>query len=667
MPRKATKKANKATESDASDVNAPIHASKHEPDEPELNAASIAAIGKEGEPRPRSVPTTASDGESEAMAEAADTFEDASEDRLPSERHEHPVVNVAVPELENATEDGEDESGDAAEPEPGADDEDGAPPVERAPVRLERLQKILSQAGVASRRHAEEMIAQGRIQVNGTVVTELGTKADPDRDHIRVDGKLIHRAERLRYFVLNKPRGYVTTVSDPEGRPTVMEFFRKMGERLYPVGRLDYQSEGLLLVTNDGDLANKLTKAATGVEKTYLVKVSGQPSPEELDRLREGVAIDRTRPGEGRVRTGSAIIREARPGDNPWYEVVLTEGRNRELRKMFEEIGHHVEKIRRVGYGPLVLDVEPGQLRELEANELEKLRLAAEGKWRKPLPKPKEVRHEGGRRPSRREAQPYKERRHEDRGGRGERASSSRPPQGKGGWRRPAAQDEGYQRPRPASFGRTQESERPGKPAWRSQGATSDRRQPEVDREGVDRRAASSRGQGNRPKFHDRQERTSDGGRAGSRPPRSEGAAARDRESGGWKDRRETGARYQGNRPRFEDRTTFEDRGARRGPGSRTGSRPPRREAAPPQEGFVPSRPPKGRFAPRGERPAGQSPSRAGTSRPGGPTAGRSNRPPGTRGGRAPFKNASGRGTTGRGGFGRDRSKPRGGPRKRPD
>ena len=262
--------------------------------------------------------------------------------------------------------------------------------AERPPARLERLQKILSQAGVASRRHAEEMITQGRVQVNGKVVTELGSKADPERDHIRVDGKLLHGAERPRYFVLNKPRGYVTTVSDPEGRPTVMQFFKKMKERLYPVGRLDFQSEGLLLVTNDGDLANKLTRPASGVQKTYLVKVSGQPGAEELDRLRSGLAIDRGRPGEGRVQTDSAAIRQIRSGDNPWYEVVLTEGRNRELRKMFEEIGHHVEKIRRVGYGPLVLELEPGRFRELEPEEVARLRLAAEGKWRKPKPKERE-------------------------------------------------------------------------------------------------------------------------------------------------------------------------------------------------------------------------------------------------------------------------------------
>lgn len=252
------------------------------------------------------------------------------------------------------------------------------------PAKLERLQKILSQAGVASRRHAEELIAEGRVQVNGKIVTELGTKADPERDHIRVDGKLLRGAERLRYFVLNKPRGYVTTVSDPEGRPTVMAFFAKAAERLYPVGRLDYQSEGLLLVTNDGDLANKLTKAASGVEKTYLVKVSGRPTEEELDQLREGVNIDRAKPGEGRVKTAPSTIRQVRQGDNPWFEVVLIEGRNRELRKMFEEIGHYVEKIRRVGYGPLVLDQEPGKFRELEAGELAQLRLAADGKWRRP-------------------------------------------------------------------------------------------------------------------------------------------------------------------------------------------------------------------------------------------------------------------------------------------
>jgi 23S rRNA pseudouridine2605 synthase len=248
--------------------------------------------------------------------------------------------------------------------------------------KLERLQKILSQAGVASRRRAEELIVEGRVMVNGQVVTTLGSKADAAHDHIRVDGKLLQGAERHRYFMLNKPKGYVTTVSDPEGRQTVMEFFAKAGERLYPVGRLDYQSEGLLLMTNDGELANLLTKAGSGVEKTYLVKVAGQPSEEELERLRSGVSIERGEPGSEHVRTAPAHVRQVREGDNPWYEVVLIEGRNRELRKMFSAVGHFVEKIRRVGYGPLVLDVEPGKVRELTLDEVNKLRLTAEGKMK---------------------------------------------------------------------------------------------------------------------------------------------------------------------------------------------------------------------------------------------------------------------------------------------
>src|SRR5579859_5677331 len=322
----------------------------------------------------------------------------------------------------------------------GADDSVKEAPSAKGPEpKLERLQKILAKAGISSRRKAEELILGGQVQINGKVVTELGTKADPSRDHIRVNGKLLQGPERIRYFVLNKPKGYVTTVSDPENRPTVMQIFDGERERLYPVGRLDYLSEGLLLVTNDGELANKLTKAATGVEKTYLVKVSGQPTEEELDQLRGGVAIDRTKPGEGRVHTAPASIRQVREGDNPWYEVVLTEGRNRELRKMFEEIGHFVEKIRRVGYGPLVLDQEPGNLRELDADELASLRLAAEGKWRKPKPRePKtrefrrsESRPAPGRGPGRKPVGEFRGRAGYDRS---DRPAASRPARQDGEW-----------------------------------------------------------------------------------------------------------------------------------------------------------------------------------------------------------------------------------------
>ncbi|MGO8719951.1 MAG: pseudouridine synthase [Acidobacteriaceae bacterium] len=251
--------------------------------------------------------------------------------------------------------------------------------------QLERLQKILASAGIASRRKAEEFILQGRVQVNGKIVTELGSKADPIHDHIRVDGKLIRPAGETRYYMLNKPKQFVTTVSDPQGRPTVMEFFSRIKLRMFPVGRLDYHSEGLLLVTNDGALANALTRAASHVPKTYLVKVSGVPTEEALNALRRGVSIPlgdpESTPGyrgrEGRVRTAPATVRLFRQGENPWYEITITEGRNRQLRKMFEEIGHHVEKIRRVGYGPLVLDLPPGEARELTAQEVQALYRAA--------------------------------------------------------------------------------------------------------------------------------------------------------------------------------------------------------------------------------------------------------------------------------------------------
>ena len=239
----------------------------------------------------------------------------------------------------------------------------------------ERLQKIIASAGVASRRKAEELITSGRVAVNGQTVTELGTKADAERDHIRVDGKLLHGQQRLTYLLLNKPKGFVTTNRDPEGRPTVMNLLGGVKSRVYPVGRLDYASEGLLLLTNDGDLAQKLMKAASHVSKTYLVKVSGTPSDEALNKLRRGVSIA-TDDGR-RVRTAPARIQVIREANNPWYEVTLIEGRNRQIRRMFEQVGHHVEKIKRVRYGPLELDVPPGKYRVLKPQEVDKLRASA--------------------------------------------------------------------------------------------------------------------------------------------------------------------------------------------------------------------------------------------------------------------------------------------------
>src|ERR1700686_3480907 len=241
----------------------------------------------------------------------------------------------------------------------------------------ERLQKIIAAAGIASRRKSEELISSGRVLVNGQVVTELGTKADPEHDHIRVDGKLLQGPERYTYVVLNKPKGYVTTVSDEKKRPTVMDLVQKVKGRVYPVGRLDWASEGLLLMSNDGALANALMKAASNVAKTYVVKVAGQPDEAKLDKLRRGVSI--AEKGGRRVRTAPAKIRLIREGDNPWLEVTIIEGRNRQVRKMFEEVGHHVEKIRRVQYGPLALDVPPGDWRNLTLLEVAKLKTAASG------------------------------------------------------------------------------------------------------------------------------------------------------------------------------------------------------------------------------------------------------------------------------------------------
>jgi len=239
----------------------------------------------------------------------------------------------------------------------------------------ERLQKIIAAAGIASRRKAEQLITGGLVSVNGKVVTELGSKADAEHDHIRVNGKLLHGAERHVYLVMNKPKGYVTTLSDPERRPTVMDLLRGVGARVYPVGRLDYASEGLLLLTNDGEFANRLMKAASHVPKTYMVKLAGTPSVEGLSRVRSGLFI--AVPGGRRVKTAPAQVRLIREANNPWYEVTLIEGRNRQIRKMFEEIGHHVEKIKRVRYGPLELDVHPGEFRRLTPQEVTRLKAAA--------------------------------------------------------------------------------------------------------------------------------------------------------------------------------------------------------------------------------------------------------------------------------------------------
>jgi len=239
-------------------------------------------------------------------------------------------------------------------------------------MALERLQKILSQAGIASRRQAEKIITEGRVTVNGAAVTELGSKADLETDHIKVDGKLIRPPKHLIYIVLNKPNNTVTTVTDPEGRATVMDLLRGVKERVYPVGRLDYHSEGLLLMTNDGDLANRIMSAHTHLTKTYMVKVTGELSEDDAQRFRDGVPI------LGR-RTMPAGLRLMQRAANPWYEVKLVEGRNNQIRLMFKHFGKLVEKLKRVRIGPLDLGpLKPGEFRHLTDEEVKKLKRAVE-------------------------------------------------------------------------------------------------------------------------------------------------------------------------------------------------------------------------------------------------------------------------------------------------
>jgi 23S rRNA pseudouridine2605 synthase len=236
---------------------------------------------------------------------------------------------------------------------------------------LLRLQKILSQAGIASRRAAERLIADGRVSVNGNTVRALGTKADAARDDIRVDGRRIKAAERSRYILLNKPRGYVTTRSDPQRRPTVIDLLNGVQEYVYPVGRLDYDTEGLLLLTNDGELAATLTHPRHGIERTYEARVSGMPDENALRRLRAGVVLD------GR-RTQPAHVELAHTRSNERDGVLvitIREGRNRQVRRMCETVGYPVRRLKRTRIGPLSdRRLLPGSWRDLTRGEIKALK-----------------------------------------------------------------------------------------------------------------------------------------------------------------------------------------------------------------------------------------------------------------------------------------------------
>jgi 23S rRNA pseudouridine2605 synthase len=247
----------------------------------------------------------------------------------------------------------------------------------------ERLQKILSAAGIASRRAAEEIILEGRVRVNGKVVTELGAKADPDNDHVKVDGKLINPKQPKAYIMLNKPAGFVTTMSDPEGRPIVAHLLKGVKVRVYPVGRLDYDTEGLLLLTNDGDFAHLVTHPRHELPKTYLVKVKGFLEDRHVENLEQGVFLK-----DG--KTAPARVRKLRKEEsNSWVEITIHEGRKRQVRRMIDFTGHSVIKLKRTKVGNLNLGELPvGAYRHLTSDEVRGLReLSTQEEVKRPAPK----------------------------------------------------------------------------------------------------------------------------------------------------------------------------------------------------------------------------------------------------------------------------------------
>jgi len=233
----------------------------------------------------------------------------------------------------------------------------------------ERLQKILSKAGLASRRHAEKLIVKGRVKVNGAVVTSLGFKADPQRDHIRVDGKPIGKFEPTVYLLLNKPRGCVTTLDDPLGRPTIRNFLHGEKRRVNPVGRLDFDSEGLLILTNDGELHQCLTHPRYGIPRTYLVKMKGIPDPGAMRRLRDGIRLEDGVTLPAKVRLVKKLRR------NSWMRLTVREGRNKLIKRMCAAVSHPVIRLKRIRYGSLTLgDLKPGKYRHLTSKEIDELK-----------------------------------------------------------------------------------------------------------------------------------------------------------------------------------------------------------------------------------------------------------------------------------------------------
>ncbi len=248
----------------------------------------------------------------------------------------------------------------------------------------ERLQKLIAQAGIASRRHAEELIKNGEVTVNGEIVTELGTKANPETDHIKVGGKLINPKLEKRenaYILLNKPKGYLSSAADPEGRKLVTDLVQGFG-RLHPVGRLDFNTEGLIILTNDGEFTNKVAASKT-VPKVYEVKVKGLPPEPAVNKLRRGLRL------EDGFKTAPAKIEQLKSTENNgWFEITLFEGHNQQIRKMFDAIGHSVVKLRRISIGHIKDDRMPvGAYRLLETEEVKAFHNSPQKSARKSPPK----------------------------------------------------------------------------------------------------------------------------------------------------------------------------------------------------------------------------------------------------------------------------------------
>lgn len=232
----------------------------------------------------------------------------------------------------------------------------------------QRLQKIIAEMGIASRRRAEELIIEGRVTVNGKAAV-IGMKADPAVDHIKVDGKLLVNPENKVYFIFNKPRGVVTSLSDPEGRPTVNDFLRGIKQRVFPVGRLDYDSEGLLILTNDGEFAHSILHPSKKIPKTYLVKIKGVLEDEEINKLRTGIRLDRT------VTAPAKVKRLRKAEQNSWVEMTISEGKKRQIRRMMERVNHQVIRLMRIRIGGLEMGpLKPGTYRRLRPVEIERIK-----------------------------------------------------------------------------------------------------------------------------------------------------------------------------------------------------------------------------------------------------------------------------------------------------